>query len=206
MHIKNRFTAGKSLHEAEKVLIMIHGRGGSAADIARLADHLDTAGFAIVAPQATAGTWYPNSFIAPLESNEPWLSSAIDQLDELLDELQVAGIAPANIYFLGFSQGACLCAEFVARRAQRFGGVVIFTGGLIGEKIGRERYAGDFAGTPFFIGTSDPDFHVPVERVRETARIFREMNAEVTEKVYLNRGHTISQDEIDQANSLVFSV
>ncbi len=206
MHIKNRFTAGKSLHEAEKVLIMIHGRGGSAADIARLADHLDTAGFAIVAPQATAGTWYPNSFIAPLESNEPWLSSAIDQLDELLDELQVEGIAPANIYFLGFSQGACLCAEFVARRAQRFGGVVIFTGGLIGEKIGQERYAGDFAGTPIFIGTSDPDFHVPVERVQETTRILRQMNAEVVEKVYLNRGHTISKDEIDQANSLVFNV
>ena len=205
MHTKHIFRAGKSLQEAKKVLVAIHGRGGTATDIARLADHLDTAEFAILAPQATGSTWYPNSFMAPRESNEPWLSSALKQLDELLEELQGGGILSENIYFLGFSQGACLCADFVARRAQRFGGVVIFTGGLIGDHIERERYQGDFAGTPVFIGTSDPDLHVPVERVQETAALLRKMNAEVTEKIYLNRGHTISQEEIALANTIVFT-
>ena len=204
MHQKKIITAGKQLDEADKVLIMIHGRGGTAEDILSLASHLSVDGFALLAPQATNHTWYPYSFMAPPERNEPWLSSAIDVLRETVADAERAGIPAENIYFMGFSQGACLTLEFVTRHAKRYGGVAAFTGGLIGDRIYPENYTGSFNGTPVFIGTSDPDMHVPVERVYATANIMRDMQADVTEKVYHNMGHTINQDEIDQANRLVF--
>src|SRR5678809_576183 len=119
-------------------------------------------------------------------------------------DLLKLGIPSENIYFLGFSQGACLTLEFVARHANKYGGIVAFTGGLIGDKIYNENYAGDFQNTPFFIGTSNPDPHVPVERVYATTNVLKDMNAAVTEKVYDNMGHTINQDEIDNANRIVF--
>lgn len=204
MHQRKIVTAGKQLSEADKVLIMIHGRGGTAEDILSLASHLSVDGFALLAPQATNHTWYPYSFMAPPERNEPWLSSAIEVLQEVVAEAERAGIPAGNIYFMGFSQGACLTLEFVTRHAKRYGGVAAFTGGLIGDKIYPENYKGSFSGTPVFIGTSDPDMHVPVERVYATANILRDMQADVTEKVYQNMGHTINQDEIDLANRLVF--
>lgn len=204
MHQKNIVTAGKKLSEADKVLIMIHGRGGSAEDILSLASHLSVDDFALLAPQATDHTWYPYSFMAPPAQNEPWLSSALSVLEEIVADVARAGIPANQIYFLGFSQGACLTLEFVTRNAKQYGGVVVFTGGLIGDKIYPENYKGSFNGTPVFIGTSDPDMHVPVERVYATANIMRNMQADITEKVYLNMGHTINQDEIDQANKLVF--
>lgn len=204
MHQKNIVTAGKKLSEADKVLIMIHGRGGSAEDILSLASHLSVDDFALLAPQATDHTWYPYSFMAPPAQNEPWLSSALSVLEEIVADVARAGIPANQIYFLGFSQGACLTLEFVTRNAKQYGGVVAFTGGLIGDKIYPENYKGSFNGTPVFIGTSDPDMHVPVERVYATANIMRNMQADITEKVYLNMGHTINQDEIDQANKLVF--
>jgi len=197
-------TAGQSLATATNVLIMLHGRGGSAADILSLASALRVADFALLAPQAPQNSWYPNSFLAPLAQNEPWLSSALRTLHELVASLESQGIKKENIYFLGFSQGACLTLEFVARTATRYGGVVAFTGGLIGDKIYPERYAGDFGGTPVFIGTSDPDFHVPVERVRASTVLLTGLGAHVTERVYPNLGHTISPEEIALANSLIF--
>lgn len=206
MHKKKIVTAGKQLSEAEKVLIMIHGRGGNAEDILSLASYLSVDNFALLAPQATNRTWYPYSFMAPPKENEPWLSSAIALLQEVVEEVEQAGIPSGNIYFLGFSQGACLTLEFVTRNAKQYGGVVAFTGGLIGDKIYPENYKGSFNGTPVFIGSSDPDMHVPVERVYATANIMRDMQADVTEKVYHNMGHTINQDEIDQANKLIFKV
>ena len=204
MHSKDIKTAGKALVDAEKVLIMIHGRGASSEDILRLAPHLHVQDYALMAPQATNHTWYPFSFMAKPEQNEPWLSSALALLKELVNEVIDQGILSENIYFLGFSQGACLSLEFVARNAVRYGGVVAFTGGLIGDRINRENYSGDFDGTPVFLGTGDPDPHVPLERVDESQSILEEMNAVVNVKVYENRPHTISQDEIDLANTLIF--
>jgi phospholipase/carboxylesterase len=205
MHTENIQTAGTSLLEANKALIMIHGRGANSADILSLARHLDVEGYALVAPEATNNTWYPNSFLAPIKQNEPYLSSALDLLSRTVAFIEENGISKENIYFLGFSQGACLVLEFTARNAAKYGGIVAFTGGLIGDKVYPENYSGDFNGTPLFIGTSDPDFHVPVQRVHDSTAQLKSMGASVTEKVYPNLGHTISQDEIELANQLIFS-
>src|SRR6188768_2554717 len=191
MHQKNIITAGKELEQKNKVLIMLHGRGGSAEDILSLSSYLEVKDFSLMAPQATNNTWYPYSFLAPPPENEPWLSSALGVLKDLVDDIKSKGIPSSNIYFLAFSQGACLTLEFVARNATRYGGVVAFTGGLIGDTIYKENYTGDFAGTPVFIGTSDPDPHVPVDRVIASTGVLTEMHAEVTQKIYKNMGHTI---------------
>lgn len=203
MHIKALTAEGKSLTEAKKVLIMVHGRGGSANDILSLSSHLSVQDFAMLAPQATRNEWYPYSFLAAPEKNEPWLSSALNVLDETVKDILALGFEASDIYFLGFSQGACLTLEYVARNAKRYGGVIAFTGGLIGDRINKENYSGDFASTPVFIGSSDPDAHVPVQRVHETTAILEQMNALVTQKVYSNMGHTINQDEINEANALL---
>jgi len=205
MHTKNIITAGRPLSQADKALILVHGRGGRAGDILFLADELNVGDYALLAPQATDNSWYPYSFLMPPTQNEPWLSSALDVLKQLVAEIKAAGISPENIYFLGFSQGACLTLEFVTRNATRYGGVAAFTGGLIGDRIYPENYRGDFRGTPIFIGTSDPDPHVPVPRVHATTKILQDMNASVTEEVYPLMGHTISQQEIDRANDLIFN-
>ena len=205
MHEKNIISRGKPLTAQSKVLIMLHGRGADAEDILSLANHLSVKDFTLLAPQATGNTWYPYSFLAPPAQNEPWLSGALQLLKNLLVDLYDKGVASENIFFLGFSQGACLTLEFVTRDARKYGGVVAFTGGLIGDKIHTENYNGDFQNTPVFIGTSNPDPHVPVERVHDTVNILKKMNAQVTEKVYNNMGHTINEDEIDNANKIVFS-
>jgi phospholipase/carboxylesterase len=205
MHQKEIVTAGKKLKDAKRALILLHGRGATADDILQLTTFLNIEDYAILAPQATNHTWYPYSFLAPEKQNEPWLSSALDLLEQIVADINAGGIANNEIYFAGFSQGACLTLEFVTRNAQRWGGAVAFTGGLIGETVDPEKYKGDFEGTPIFIGTSDPDAHVPVARVQETAELLRSLKASVTEKIYPNMGHTISEDEIDKANQQVFN-
>lgn len=197
-------TAGVPLAEAKKALIMIHGRGAGAHDILSVAKYLNVEGFALVAPQAENRTWYPYSFLVPLEENEPSFSKSLDTIHQVVVAIQQNGIEKENIYFLGFSQGACLALEFTARNAAKYGGVVAFTGGLIGDKVYEEHYKGNFENMPIFIGTSDPDFHVPVERVHASEAIFEKLGASVTKKIYPDMGHTISQDEIDLANELVF--
>lgn len=197
-------TVGAPLDTAEKALIMLHGRGGSAQDILSLSQHLNVADFALLAPQATNHTWYPYSFIAPIDQNEPYLSSALNNVEQTVQQALDSGIKAENMYFFGFSQGACLTLEFLARNGQRYGGAVAIIGGVIGDKIDRSNYQGDFAKTPIFIGTSNPDMHVPLERVDASASILTEMNADVTVKVYDNFGHSINQEEIDWANKLVF--
>ncbi|WP_298646204.1 dienelactone hydrolase family protein [uncultured Proteiniphilum sp.] len=197
--------SGKPLEQAQKALIMLHGRGADAESILSLSRLLNVADYALLAPQATNQTWYPRSFLAPVTENEPWLSSALNIVDQTLETVLKSGIKIENVYILGFSQGACLTLEFVARNARKYGGIVAFTGGLIGDRIERENYKGDFDQTPVFIGTSNPDFHVPVERVYASADILQEMNASVTEKVYTNRGHTISEDEIEQVNRIILT-
>jgi phospholipase/carboxylesterase len=205
MHQKQIVTAGKKLKEASKVLVMVHGRGATAENIVGLSSELNVVDYALVAPQATNHTWYPYSFLAPPQQNEPWLSSALDMLNEIVSDINSAGIPDAQIYFAGFSQGACLTLEYVTRNARRWGGVAAFTGGLIGDKINLQNYRGDFEGTPILIGSSDPDPHIPVERVHESTAILKEMKASVTEKLYPNMGHTISEDEIRLANKLIFT-
>ena len=204
MHEHKVIITGKKFDEADKVLIMVHGRGASAEDILSLATHLNVMDYALIAPQATNHSWYPYSFLAPPQNNEPWLSSALSVLNKIVSDNVEKAKRKENIFFLGFSQGACLTLEYVARNATRYGGVVAFTGGLIGDKIYNENYKGDFSQTPVFIGTSNPDPHVPVERVYATTNILKNMNALVIEKIYNNMGHTINQDEIDNANNLIF--
>lgn len=205
MHTKQIIRTGKQTGEATKALVMLHGRGGSAEDILGLADYLPVKDFALFAPQATNNTWYPYSFLAPPKENEPWLSGALALVKETVADVMAGGITPENIYFLGFSQGACLTLEYVSRNATRYGGVAAFTGGLIGDKIYEENYSGDFGGTPIFIGTSDPDPHVPVERVHASAEILNKMNARIIKKIYKNMGHTISQDEINVVSEIIFN-
>jgi phospholipase/carboxylesterase len=205
MSLSSFRTASQPLGTATKALIMLHGRGGSAPDILSLAAHLKVQGFALLAPQAPQNSWYPYSFLAPPAQNEPYLSAALASVAHAVAEAQNQGITQENLYFLGFSQGACLALEYVARHAARYGGVVAFTGGLIGDRVYLDKYAGDFAGTPIFIGTSDPDPHVPVERVRASTALLTSLGATVTEQVYPNMGHTISSAEIDLANTLIFS-
>jgi len=203
MHQKKIITKG-DITEAKKALIMLHGRGGTADDILGFATHLNVDEYALFAPEATGNTWYPLSFLALPEDNEPWLSSALELLNGLVDDINKKGISTDHIYFTGFSQGACLALEFVARNATKYAGVAAFTGGLIGNKIYPENYSGNFNGTPIFIGSSDPDMHVPVERVHATTQILKNMHADVTEKIYKNMGHTINEDEIENANKLIF--
>ncbi len=203
MHEELIIYAGNKIN-AKKALIMLHGRGANAEDILSLAENLDVTDYLLAAPQASGNSWYPNSFLAIPRNNEPWLSSALDLVHKVVGGFIKQGIKKEKIYFLGFSQGACLTLEYTARNANRYGGIVAFTGGLIGDKIYKENYRGDFSNTPVFIGTSNPDFHVPVERVRESANILRNMGANLTEKIYPNMGHTINQDEINYANRLIF--
>ena len=204
LHGKNIIVGGKAIEEASKALIMLHGRGANANDILSLADYLNVKDFAILAPEAANNTWYPYSFMAPVSQNEPWLSSSLNLLNDLVNDITTKGFNSENIYFLGFSQGACLTLEFVARNARRYGGIVAFTGGLIGDRVYTENYTGDFNKTPIFIGSSNPDPHVPVQRVNETTKVLQNMNAVVTKKLYNGMAHTISQDEIDMANTIVF--
>lgn len=197
--------AGKSLEQAEKVLIMVHGRGGSAQDILSLAGDLNVADYALIAPNAPGQSWYPQSFLASRTTNEPYLSNSLSKLHDVVTYLGKEGFTKDKIYFLGFSQGACLSLEYVANHGARYGGVVAFTGGVIGDHVDHRNYHGDFDGTPVFIGSSDPDFHVPVTRVKETTTLLEGMGAKVTEIIYQNMGHTISRSEITQVNKLIFN-
>lgn len=195
---------GLPLDRAKKTLIMIHGRGASASGILELAPHLKVGQYALLAPQATNHTWYPHSFLVPPQENQPWLDSALEAVGQTVDMAIRAGMATQDVYFLGFSQGACLASEFMARNAATYGGAAIFSGGLIGDRIYPENYHGDFGGTPIFVGCSDIDSHVPVERIKETTAQLQLANAQVTEKIYANMGHTIVQDEIEMVNRLIF--
>lgn len=202
-HTKNIIAAGKPLEQAEKVMILVHGRGGSAEDILGLSGYLQVDNFALLAPQAQLNSWYPYSFLASPADNEPGLSSALALLGEIVAEAVASGRETTDIFFTGFSQGACLITEFAARNAQAFGGVFALSGGLIGDRIYVENYKGDFAGTPIFLGCSDRDFHIPLQRVNESTRVLADMNAWVTEKIYPHMGHTIIQDEIDNINQIL---
>lgn len=185
---------------------MVHGRGGTARDILGLADHLGVADFLLAAPQAGQNTWYPYSFMAPVEQNEPSLSSALEVLDAAVKVLNEQGFSDERICFLGFSQGACLLSEFLARRATKYGAAFILSGGLIGSHPETESYRGDFSGTPVFFGVTDRDPHVPLERVEATAAQFEAMGAKVSFEVYPGRPHSIYPEEIVRINEILLTL
>lgn len=191
------FTTGALLEEAWAAMVMLHGRGASAQDILSLANEFDQPGFAFFAPQAAGSTWYPNRFTAPVEQNEPWLSSALTVIGDLISYVTKSGIPPERIMLLGFSQGACLALEFAARNARLYGGIIGLSGGLIGPDDTSRRYTGSLEGTPVFLGCSDTDFHIPRHRVDQAAEIFRSFGGDVTERIYPDMDHTINQDEVD---------
>ncbi len=189
-------TAGEPLGRARAALAMLHGRGASAVDILSFASQLTIPGFAYLAPQAAGNAWYPNSFLAPISSNEPHLSSALAMIDGLLAQISAEGVPLERVIVLGFSQGACLTLEYVARRARRYGGVVGWSGGLIGPDGTPRDYPGNLGGAPVFLGCSDIDPHVPLARVEHTAETLRRIGGDVTMRFYPGMGHTVNQDEI----------
>ena len=197
--------AGKPLSEASGVLVLIHGRGATAESILDLADYLPHTGLAYLAPQAAEATWYPYSFLSPMERNEPYLSSALARVGEVVAGIEAAGMAPERIFLGGFSQGACLAAEFTARQARRYGGLLLFSGGLIGPEGTPRNYDGSLDGTPVFVGCSDVDPHIPLARVRETAAVLERLGGRVDSRIYPRMGHTINQDEIEAAAALLAS-
>jgi phospholipase/carboxylesterase len=186
-------------------MILVHGRGASAADIMTLAAELKFPDFAYLAPQAAGNAWYPHPFTAPLESNEPYLSSALDVLESLLETV-VATIPATRVVLLGFSQGACLTLEFAARHAQPFAGVVGLSGGLIGPDGTPRDYPGSFDGAPAFMGCSDVDPHIRKDRVVEAEEVFKRMGAHVTMRLYPGMGHTVNADEIASVRKIVEAV
>jgi phospholipase/carboxylesterase len=196
MHSYKIVEQGHPLNKASKALILLHGRGGTASDIMKLAKEFCDDTFYIAAPQATNNTWYPYSFMAEEKTNEPWLTSAVETIKRLIDETSLH-IPKSQIYLMGFSQGACLALEVSTRYAARYGGVVAFTGGLIGSVLDEEKYHGNFEGTKVFIGNSDKDPHVPLSRSEQSKDIMKKLGADVTLKVYHGMGHTINEDEIN---------
>lgn len=203
-HQQNILTSGMPLHAASKALILLHGRGSNAADIAGLNTHFKLTDTAIFAPQANNNSWYPYSFMAPAEQNQPALDSALEVIKNLVDELLTQGILLDQIYLAGFSQGACLTLEYAARHAAPYGGIIAFTGGLAGQNLNHSNYSGDFGKSPVLITTGDPDPHVPLSRVEESKEILEQLQADVHLKVYKGRVHTISRDEIELARKLIF--
>ncbi|HEY1922667.1 MAG TPA: dienelactone hydrolase family protein [Tepidisphaeraceae bacterium] len=197
------FTAGPQPEKAVGTILLIHGRGASAESILQLYPLLDAENFAAIAPQAADSTWYPNSFLAPLNSNEPWLSSALNKIDTLVTDLLTSGIPSNRIALLGFSQGACLTSEFVARHPRRYGAAMALTGGLIGPPGTPRNYPGSLAATPIFLGAGDPDPHVPFERVQETQTVLRAVGANVELRRYPGIPHTIIDDELDACRKLL---
>jgi len=197
------FFAGIPLEQADAAMIMVHGRGATAESILGLSGELARPGFAYLAPQAAGSVWYPNPFLAPIASNEPWLSSALAAVAGVLAQVTGAGIPPECTILLGFSQGACLALEFAARNARRYGGVIGLSGGLIGPDGTPRDYAGSLAGTPVFLGCSDVDPHIPKERVHHSGEVLRRLGGAVTTRLYPNMGHTINQNEIEAVQDMM---
>jgi predicted esterase len=189
--------AGEPLDRAPAAMIMLHGRGATSQDILSLVPLLAQPHFAYLAPQASGNAWYPNRYLDPIVSNEPWLSSALALVEHVLGQVSEAGIPPERTMLLGFSQGACLTLEFVARHARRYGGVAGLTGALIGPDGTPRNYPGALQDTPVFIGCSDVDIHVSKEHALETANVLMHLGGKVTLRLYPNMGHEVNQNEVD---------
>uniref|UniRef100_UPI004047BB81 alpha/beta hydrolase n=1 Tax=Algoriphagus sp. TaxID=1872435 RepID=UPI004047BB81 len=202
--MSNWIQTGLSLAESKKAIILLHGRGASAESILSLTSYLDLADFSVFAPQAAQRTWYPYGFMASDEGNLSALNSSLRQVSLLVQFLNENGKAPEQIYVMGFSQGACLSLEFTARNAQKFGGVIAFTGGLIGENLEEEKYKGDFQGTPILLSGSAHDMHVPAQRIHDSAQHLQKMGAEVSLSLFEDELHTIRPEELIWVNQQLF--
>jgi len=196
-------TDGPPPREAAGAVLLIHGRGASAEDILSLYGQLGIENWAAIAPQAAGHTWYPNSFLAPLDSNQPYLDSALKKIESIVADLLAQGVRSERIALLGFSQGACLTAEFIARHPRRYGAAIALTGGLIGPPGTARNYPGSLAGVPVLLAASDPDPHVPFQRVQETQAVLSRMGAGVDLRRYPGMGHTINEDELIAARNLL---
>ena len=194
---------GEPLEQADAVLILLHGRGATAESMLGLHSELELPGLAALAPQAAGHTWYPQSFLAPIEANQPYLDSALRRVESIVNDLMRRRTKSERIAILGFSQGACLTSEFAARNPQRYGALMALTGGLIGPPGTPRNYRGSLAGTPVFLGTSDPDPHVPLARVQETEAVLSRMGAAVELRRYPGMPHTVNAEEIDVCRELL---
>lgn len=197
--------AGSNLQEARSVLILLHGRGASANHMLSLFTELALPEVHAVAAEANGNSWYPHTFLAEIEDNQPYLDSALLLVKNIITDLKNSGISDSRIFLLGFSQGACLASEFVARNTSRYAGLIALTGGLIGKDLETEKYKGDLAGTPVFIGTSNPDPHVPLQRVKESASVFKKLGAKVDLRIYPGMPHSINEEEIIAVRKIIKS-
>ncbi len=196
-------TAGPPLVDASAAVILIHGRGARAEGMLDLVNQFGTIDISYLAPQAANHAWYPNSFMAPVETNEPGRTSGLKLIEELVEQVMSADIPTDSIAISGFSQGGCLASEYVARHPRRYGGLVVFSGGLIGESIDPAEYTGDLQQMPVFIGCSDRDPHIPLERVVETSEVFEQLNGDVNQRIYPQMGHTINREELGHLQSMI---
>lgn len=201
MHSYKIVERGTSLNEADKAIILIHGRGAPPDDILSLADFFDTKNTYVVAPEANHYVWYPLSFLAPREQNQPWLNSALENISKLISKIE-QHISSENIYLMGFSQGACLTAEIASAKARKFGGIAVFTGGVIGATVEKENYSGSFDGTKVYLSNGDNDPHIPLQRTEDTHKVMQELGADITKEIFPGRPHTIQMEEIEKAKDL----
>lgn len=196
--------SGVDITEAKKAMIMIHGRGASAQSILGLSkEFMNTEEFIFLAPQASGHTWYPYSFLAPQDQNQPGINSGLRVISDIIQKLNDQGIINEHIFLLGFSQGACLASEFVARNPDKYGGVIALSGGVIGDQIVLSDYSGELKNTPIFMGCSDVDAHVPVQRLDESEAVFNKLGASVQKNIYPGMGHLVNQDEIHNINIMI---
>ena len=201
-----KVTGGVSPQDAGLAMILIHGRGASAQSMMMFSDEFERSDIHYRALQAKGHSWYPRSFMAPREMNQPGISSGLQAIHDQIKLLEGEGLDAGKIVLLGFSQGACLTTEIAARHPQRYGGIVGLSGGLIGETVDPDNYSGSLEKTPVFLGCSDSDPHIPKERVDQTEHVFRQLKANVTKRIYEGMGHTVNRDEISRINDLLSSV
>ncbi len=196
---------GASLGEAAVVLVLVHGRGGSGEDMMTLGREISPPDLQVarLAPQAASGTWYPQRFLAPLAQNEPYLTSALGVLAEVVSELVARGISRERVVLAGFSQGACLALEFAARHPHRYGGVIGLSGALIGPPGTVRDVVGALHGTPVFLGCSDVDDHIPLDAVKHSSEFFRKIHADVLERIYPGMPHTVNADEMAVSSNMI---
>ncbi|QIO23379.1 alpha/beta hydrolase [Haloarcula sp. JP-L23] len=199
-------TAGTPLESADAAMVLVHGRGATARSIVQMGQEVHQDGLALLAPQAAGNTWYPNSFLAPVEDNEPGRSSGLQAVGNAVETATEGDVPREKVVLLGFSQGACLASEFVARNPRRYGGLAALSGGLIGESVDLAEYEGDIERTPVLVGCSDVDPHIPLERVHETTEAFERLNGDVDERIYEGMGHGVNEDELDAVSELVADV
>ena len=201
---ENTVYAGADLSTARRAMVMVHGRGDASDKMLGLANELvNDPGMALVFPKATNNTWYPKGFMAPTAENQPWLDSALENMGKVLAHIKSYGIGEENIFLFGFSQGGCLALDFACRNATKYAGIMILSGGLIGPVIDEKNYRGGFAGTEIFIGCSDTDFHIPLQRLHDSAAVAAKMGAIVDKRIYPGMGHTINEDELQKVQSML---